>query len=331
MGRMNKEKNTLKVTYITFLILLLLVISLFVSCDEKSLAPENDVCSYITFKGENSRALVKYDLVKYKDIYWFYKAAKVNGGGETGAKTEWTPINISENAISTGLGSSKLGPFSVGEWKFEIKAYKTAMSTTEKPTDESTEYASYTFSETTTAEDGTATTLEKTIYFTLSDPVYQTGNDGITATLTKSYETVFVNVKSSAESGTLIFDSLSFESSTGIELVKVSLVSTEGSATTYSYSSVTETGELSLTVTGTEGTNPTAYTCTLSFKSGTGTVEKDGEYGVALPDGTYKCTIEGYETSSTGDSAAPSFTSTLNFAVEGGATTIVSGKVTKSQ
>lgn len=306
-----KNKNSKKAVYITLSVFL--IVLLLSSCRNEPLASSGDAYSYIKFEEAESRAVITYTLEKYCNLYWFYKAEKVYGDGITGTRTEWTPINLDgDNNIQTGLGTAEIGPFSQGKWKFELKAYKTAKVATEKPS--STEdYASYTY-EATSQADGSSSTVETTIYFSLEDPIYETGSGGMTATLAKSYETIAVNVENAGETGTVIFENLYFITD----------------------AAVSEDTKVEITFTRTDNASgETAYTFD-SADMTLGSTEESGKYRHSLvissgkkssiKCGTYECLVTEYGT----DKTNPSFTGKLYFAVYGNVTTLINGEVPRT-
>ncbi len=130
----------MKKTLFTCLVLTLAALSLFVSCNPETKAKVEDV-AYIRF-GENTRAFsADYEAEKYSDLYWFYEATKNDNYGTTGATTVVTgipvestgkavPVNETTGTPSKGLDiSGYLGPFSQGDWSFNLYAYKCSEET----------------------------------------------------------------------------------------------------------------------------------------------------------------------------------------------------------
>ncbi len=132
---MNK-KTKIELIYLS---LLVLAISLFISCDGQAVqSQENAPLAYITFTEDTSKAIsITYSPASYSTLYWFYTAKKTdntdntNTGnyGTTGQTEGEAPVNPTSTTDKTpqpGLGSNTLGPFSQGKWKFTLTAYKEA-------------------------------------------------------------------------------------------------------------------------------------------------------------------------------------------------------------
>lgn len=139
-----KEKRNMKKTILTCLAFVAISLCLFVSCNgEQALPDEADALAYIRF-GENSRGLsADYEAAKYDDLYWFYTAKKTDKYGTTGQtssstnkvtlpgeKGEAVPVVGTAASPSKGLkldsstNNGYLGPFSQGDWEFNLYAYK---------------------------------------------------------------------------------------------------------------------------------------------------------------------------------------------------------------
>ena len=99
------------------IIIVLALLVVFVSCSNN--ISKVDVTSMISFSGDEGRSLSTASELPGKDsLYWYYKAEKTGGGFDTGSKTTETAV------VEDGYGLNKtIGPLSIGEWKFTLKAY----------------------------------------------------------------------------------------------------------------------------------------------------------------------------------------------------------------
>lgn len=156
----------MKKTLLTCLALTALVLVLFVSCNAEASTPvDTDGLAYVTF-GDNLRSFsATYEIEKYEELYWFYTAEKTDGHGTTGATETWKPVTTTNDGVTADKGlSGTIGPFSSGDWSFDLKAYSKA--------------------ETTVTKDGADNTKITGVTYTLADEDVVYVKDGdITATL----------------------------------------------------------------------------------------------------------------------------------------------------
>lgn len=104
------------------LLAVMLITAMFVSCTAEVIDPY-DGLAYVTFGGPASKDLsASYEVQSYESLYWFYTAEKADKFGMTGATSEETALAIKNNAPAKGLGGT-IGPFSQGDWEFELYAY----------------------------------------------------------------------------------------------------------------------------------------------------------------------------------------------------------------
>lgn len=162
----------MKKTLLLTLALALVCACLFVSCSGDVTEKQSGL-SYVTFDQRSRSFETEYKGTQYKDLYWFYKAVKTDGAGNTGEQESYVPViavNSSKTAttdiFTKGL-SGTIGPFSQGSWKFYLMAYKTIV--TDKPGDGTT-YETY------TVKTGSGDDQGKSYYFT--DPVYKSTDEG---------------------------------------------------------------------------------------------------------------------------------------------------------
>lgn len=99
------------------ILVVLVLLIFFVSCSNS--VSSVDVTAMISFSGDEGRSLSTASELPGKDsLYWYYKAEKTDGGFNTGSKANETPV------VEGNCGLNKaIGPLSVGEWKFTLKAY----------------------------------------------------------------------------------------------------------------------------------------------------------------------------------------------------------------
>lgn len=104
------------------LLAVMLITAMFVSCTAEVIDPY-DGLAYVTFGGPASKDLsASYEVQSYENLYWFYTAKKADKFGMTGATSEETALAIKNNAPAKGLEGT-IGPFSQGDWEFELYAY----------------------------------------------------------------------------------------------------------------------------------------------------------------------------------------------------------------
>ena len=108
----------MKKTLLLCLSLLTVVISLLVSCSVEQSVPVEEQYAYVEFDESIARDFsAAYTPYSYSDLYWYYTAKKTDGLGTYGATN-------GETAIKSGKGlEGTIGPFSQGEWEFELSAY----------------------------------------------------------------------------------------------------------------------------------------------------------------------------------------------------------------
>ncbi len=199
----------MKRTLLTCLILMALALSFFVSCNAETAVPEDGI-AYVRF-GENSRALsADATPVAYDTLYWFYTAKKDDSYGTTGQTADNTVVavvNGVEDGTETYSGKKvpkkglegTIGPFSAGDWKFTLVAFKSFSANQPTSGEAGEDYVSYTYS----YQDGNS---EKTITYYFTDKIY-TDDGNITATLRPGdTKTVAVTVEAVGDNGVLKFD-----------------------------------------------------------------------------------------------------------------------------
>lgn len=114
-GRSFKGPNMKKISGMLVLVLAVMVM-LVVSCNN---SPEIESVAYITFaESANARSLgTEYPIPQQNQLFWKYKAEKLDGGLNTGATDyKW----LSDGNL--GL-SYTAGPFSMGNWRFSLNGY----------------------------------------------------------------------------------------------------------------------------------------------------------------------------------------------------------------
>ncbi len=112
------------------LALSVLFVFLFVSCDGEKVPQAVDTpLSFVTFNGVpvEDRSIT-YTHAPYSSLYWFYTATKNDGGygiyGQTDTQTPVTVTSSNDTTPAKGLDSNSIGPFSQGEWTFQLFAYE---------------------------------------------------------------------------------------------------------------------------------------------------------------------------------------------------------------
>lgn len=279
---------------ITLLILIMIITSLFVSCD--ALKTFDDGIAYINMKikskqGRDSLSIT-YENEDYETLYWFYTATKEDKYGTTGETTGETAYKTEDDTPLPGLKleGGTIGPFSQGVWTFSLYAYKCPAVT------DNDGNVTYPYNE-----------QNKTkIYEGKAENVTLLGGE------TKS---VGVTVKGVGNTGSLILSDLYFNSSQAISTVAMEITRTGSNDT-----SVTESE------TGAAIENVPALTLTTTTEDGTTkySIAFSGDTPFTLEKGKYECVVKGFGENSTD----PSFTSkTIEFAVYGDLTTTLTGLV----
>lgn len=110
-------------------ILIIAMVFMFVACSNEVAAPANKL-GKITIGGDAGKAIST--VVTYssdvEQLYWYYKATKLDDGYTTGAKTNFVPVAVAGNPESADKGlSGKIlhsDGFSYGFWEIELKGFK---------------------------------------------------------------------------------------------------------------------------------------------------------------------------------------------------------------
>lgn len=126
--RMNGNQNKAGLIVLS---LSVLFVFLFVSCDGEKIPQTVDApLTFVTFEGVPSKdRSITYSHASYSSLYWFYTATKTDDGyGIYGQTETQTPVTVttssSDSTPAKGLDSNSIGPFSQGEWTFQLFAYE---------------------------------------------------------------------------------------------------------------------------------------------------------------------------------------------------------------
>lgn len=310
----------MKKTILKCLVLMAISICLFVSCNgEQALPDEAGDVGYIRFGEDAVRGSLtaKYETESYDNLYWYYTATKNDNYGVSGQKTKETPYKTKKSndtptpqkgldlSDTTTSDTTYLGPFSQGDWTFQLFAYNDLK------------------------ESGTK------VYESKKFDVNLLGGEN---------KTVSVSVDPVGDNGTVKFNNAYFKydaaqtqsGSLNQEAPYIKMVATlqgqSGTSYTFSNDSTVATTGYVLSTTKSEYTkdetnNTTATQYQLAF-SATGNE-------VSLPKGTYKCDVTVYlkdknnnELTGT-DNATAIDSQTFYFAVYASADTIISGDLTE--
>ena len=108
------------------IILIVAMVGLILSCSNNpTLENKLEETGYVSFGNAGSRSLsVMYEMEDFDDLYWTYTAKKADGYGQTGQTTSEQPVPPKANG--KGIGNGTVGPFSMGDWDFNLFAYKDA-------------------------------------------------------------------------------------------------------------------------------------------------------------------------------------------------------------
>lgn len=111
------------------IILIVAIVGIILSCSNNpTLENKLEETGYVSFGNANSRSLsVMYEMEDFDDLYWFYTATKADRYGQTGQTNGEAPVPAKANG--KGIGDGTVGPFSMGDWDFNLYAYKDAGKT----------------------------------------------------------------------------------------------------------------------------------------------------------------------------------------------------------
>lgn len=111
------------------IILIVAIVGLILSCSNNpTLENKLEETGYVSFGNAGSRSLsVMYEMEDFDDLYWTYTAKKADGYGQTGQTTSEQPVPPKTDG--KGIGDGTVGPFSMGDWDFNLFAYKDAEKT----------------------------------------------------------------------------------------------------------------------------------------------------------------------------------------------------------
>lgn len=105
-------------------IMIVAIVGIILSCSNNpTLENKLEETGYVSFGNANSRSLsVMYEMEDFDDLYWFYTATKADRYGQTGQTNGEEPVPAKANG--KGIGDGTVGPFSMGDWDFNLYAYK---------------------------------------------------------------------------------------------------------------------------------------------------------------------------------------------------------------
>lgn len=111
------------------IIMIVAIVGLILSCSNNpTLENKLEETGYVSFGNAGSRSLsVMYEMEDFDDLYWTYTAKKADGYGQTGQTTSEQPVPPKTDG--KGIGDGTVGPFSMGDWDFNLFAYKDAEKT----------------------------------------------------------------------------------------------------------------------------------------------------------------------------------------------------------
>ena len=111
------------------IIMIVAVVGIILSCSNNpALENKLEETGYVSFGNANSRSLgVMYEMEDFDELYWTYTATKADGYGQTGQTSGEQPVPTKANG--KGIGDGTVGPFSMGDWDFNLYAYKDAGKT----------------------------------------------------------------------------------------------------------------------------------------------------------------------------------------------------------
>lgn len=103
---------------VNIMFITLISLGLIVSCSSD--INKNEPLAFVSFGGSvKSISSSNPDLPLSDNLIWKYSATKKDFGLTTGETANESNVNGS----TTGLGSNRLGPFSVGKWEFTLSGY----------------------------------------------------------------------------------------------------------------------------------------------------------------------------------------------------------------
>ncbi len=275
MRKLTKRTNERKITCFA-MALTVAIISLFVSCDGGKITQSiSDGVAYVSFEERVTRdgVTIDYKTEDYDNLFWFYTAEKADDYGTTGETDGKTPYKKeSDNTPLTGLdldGKTK-GPFSEGNWKFTLYAYKCQGK-------EENGVVTYTYDE----NNRTLIYKSKEITVTL---------------LAGETKLIPITVNDVEGEGKLILNNLYFDSSKDIATAEM-VLTRQDDTSEESGSSTSTTEKLSLS--STEQTETSTQTYSISFS--------ESATSTTLTSGTYKCVVNAYKTENTTPSFTSTF------------------------
>lgn len=103
---------------VNIMFITIISLGLIVSCSSD--INKNEPLAFVSFGGSpKSISSSNHNLPLSDNLIWKYSATKKDFGLTTGETTNESNVNGS----TTGLGSNRLGPFSVGKWEFTLSGY----------------------------------------------------------------------------------------------------------------------------------------------------------------------------------------------------------------